>query len=307
MAALILVAATPGGSAAAAPTAEVSAEVFAPGVVSTDAEEWRIGFTPDGRTAYFGRSDDFFPISRQATILQTHRRGGGWTEPRPAPFSGVHSDLDPFVTADGRRLFFSSIRPVDGQPRADVDIWMVERTRSGWGRPVNVGAPNGPADELYPTVTADGTLYFASDRPGGLGGFDIYRSRLGRDGRYQPAENLGAPVNTTGWEFNPAPLATGTLMVFASIDRAGGYGSGDLWWTARVGGRWTTPRNLGPAVNTSRDEYHPVLTPHLDRLYFIRHSYEPWIPGDIYSIPTRALLTGLVFGPRPLVTATRTE
>jgi WD40 repeat protein len=283
---VVLVGAAP--AASASPPA--GAEVFAPGVVSTEAEEWRIGFTPDGRTAYFGRSADYFPVSRQATILETRRRGGGWTTPVPASFSGVYSDIDPFVTADGRRLFFSSIRPVDGQPRADVDIWMVERTRRGWGEPVNVGAPNGPGDELYPTVTADGTLYFASDRPGGLGGFDIYRSRRGRDGAYLPAENVGAPVNGAGWEFNPAVVPTGNLMVFASLERPGGYGSGDLWASVLVGGRWTAPRNLGPVVNTAQDEYHPVFSPRFDRLYFIRHSYEPWVPGDVYSVPVAALL-----------------
>lgn len=276
---------TAGGPAAAAS----GGSVLAPGVISSDQEEWRISFTPDGRTAYFGRSADFFPVSRQATILMSRASAKGWSAPRVAPFSGQHPDIDPFVTADGRRLFWSSIRPVDGQSRADADLWMVERRRDGgWGEPRHLGAAvNSPADELYPTVTADGTLYFASDRPGGRGGWDIYRSRPGHDGRYGPAENLGAPVNTDGWEFNP--LVVGGLLLFTGLDRAGGYGAGDLWYSIAKDGAWAPPRNLGPAVNTALDEYHPSLSPALDRLYFVRHDYDPWVPGDIYTIPVRDL------------------
>ncbi|MCW6005857.1 hypothetical protein K1W54_14900 [Micromonospora sp. CPCC 205371] len=269
--------------------AHTEAAILAPGVISSDQEEWRISFTPDGRTAYFGRGADFFPVSRQATIVVSHATGSGWSTPRTASFSGQHPDIDPFVTADGRRLFWSSIRPVDGQARADADLWMVDRRRDGrWGEPRHLGAAvNSPADELYPTVTADGTLYFASDRAGGLGGWDIYRSRPGHDGRYGPAENLGSPVNTDGWEFNP--LVVGPLLVFTGLNRAGGYGAGDLWYSVAAGGAWSTPRNLGPTVNTALDEYHPSVSPSFDRLYFVRHNYDPWVPGDIYTVRTRDL------------------
>jgi hypothetical protein len=279
---------------AAAPAAAApAAEVFAPGVVSTEAEEWRISFTPDGRTAYFGRSAEFFPVSRQATILETRRRGAGWTEPVVAGFSGTYPDIDPFVTADGSTLLFSSIRPVAGEPRTDADLWMVPRTRrGGWGEPVHLGAAvNSAADELYPTVTRDGTLYFASDRTDGLGGFDIYRSRRGPDGRYGRAENLGAPVNTAAWEFNPV-LTPGGALLFVGLDRPGGYGYGDLWLAERRGRGFGEPANLGPTVNTAADEYHPSLSPDLSRLYFVRHTYEPWLAGDLYVVPT-ACLPGL--------------
>jgi hypothetical protein len=268
--------------------------VFAPGVISSPQDEWRITFTPDGRTAYFGRSAGFFPVTREATIYESTWRDGAWSTPVPAPFSGAYSDIDPFVTADGQRLYFSSIRPVDGQERTDADVWVVERTGSGWGEPVNIGAANGPADELYPSVAADGTLYVGSDRPGGLGGWDIYRARPGPDGGYGPAENVGAPVNSAVWEFNPTVLPGGNALVFASIDRPGGYGYGDLWASVRGRGGWTTPRNLGPTVNTAEDEYHPSFSPRLGRFYFVRHEYGPSVPGDIYTIPTLALLLPLI-------------
>ncbi|WP_026208979.1 TolB family protein [Catelliglobosispora koreensis] len=262
-------------------------DVFAPGVISTDAEEYRIVFDLDGDTAYFGRGQDFFPISREATIMVSRKVNGAWTAATPAPFSGTHSDLDPFITPDGSRLFFSSIRPVGGAPRSDVDLWMVRRTSSGWSSPQHLGSVNSPSDELYPSVALDGTLYFASDR---TGEFDIYRSRPLADGTYGPAESLGAPVNTAGWEFNPVILPGGNVLFFTGLERAGGQGLGDQWVSVRIGGRWTTPRNLGPAINTAADEYHLSFSPGYDRVYFVRHTYDPWVPGDLYTMPTWKLI-----------------
>src|SRR5687768_16324442 len=111
--------------------APAAAEVFADGVISDAQEQWRITFTPDGRSAYFASSPEFFPITRKATIYTSRLENGVWSAPVVAPFSGKHSDIDPFITPDGKRLYFSSIRPVDGATPRDIDIWMVERTIDG--------------------------------------------------------------------------------------------------------------------------------------------------------------------------------
>jgi hypothetical protein len=261
---------------------------FGPGVFSTEREEWRITFSPDGRTAYWAVSDDFFPISRQATIVTSHFSGGAWSAPAVAPFSGVYSDIDPRLSPDGRTLYWSSIRPVDGAPRTDIDLWKVVRTRDGgWSAPIHLGADvNSRADELYPSVDADGTLYFASDRAGGLGGWDIYRAHRRGDG-YGVAENLGAGVNTATWEFNPEITADGTLLLFAALDRPDGFGYGDLYGSRLRRGVAQPAVNLGPCVNSELDEYHPTLSRDRRTLTFVRHSYEPWVPGDFYRVHLR--------------------
>lgn len=162
----------------------VEPELFAPGVISTERNEGRISFTADGSTAYFNST------CPHLCIRVSHRTPEGWTPPVVASFSGTYPDLDPFITADGSRLFFSSIRPVDGAPRGDWDTWMVVRTGAGWSDPIHLGMTvNSLSHELYPALTDDGTLYFASSRPGGKGGWDLYRSRL-VGGEYQEAENL---------------------------------------------------------------------------------------------------------------------
>jgi Tol biopolymer transport system component len=263
--------------------------IFQPGVISTEREEYHITFTPDGRTAYWAVGEEFFPISRQATIVYSRRIAGEWTAPQVASFSGVYPDLDPFISPDGSRLFFSSIRPVKGQERADADIWVVRREGSGWGEPTHLGPDvNGPYDELYPSVDEDRVLYFGSDRPGGFGGWDIYRSRL-VNGERRPARNLGPAINSEAWEFNPYITPDGRTLIFTGLNQPDGFGLGDLYSSVRRRGEWQPRKNLGAPVNSELDEYHPSLSPDRKILYFVRHSYEPWVPGDIYRIPVEAL------------------
>lgn len=77
-----------------------------------------------GDTVYFTR---MLPDNRTGVILSSHLRGGIWSMPALAPFSGSYSDVDPFITPDGSRLFFSSNRPVSGtEPAPSYDIWMAD-------------------------------------------------------------------------------------------------------------------------------------------------------------------------------------
>lgn len=273
------------------------AEVFSDGVISDNNEQWRITFSPDGKTAYFAESLDFFPFTRKATIYESHLVKGEWTTPTVASFSGTYSDIDPFLSPNGQRLYFSSIRPVDGVMKGDIDLWYVERTATGWGEAVHLGPEvNDPAtDELYPSVDAKGTLYFASGpffpQPGKH--FDIYSAERDGDG-FAPRVALGSGVNSTpvaggglqdAWEFNPEITANGKTLVFTSL-RPGGYGFGDLYVSHLVDGEWTPAQNLGPLVNTAADEFHPTLSRNQQELYFVRR-----IPlrGNFYSIPTASL------------------
>lgn len=278
-------------------TAAQGPQIFAPGSISDGNEQWRITFTPDGRTAYFAESEKFFPLTRKATIYTSTLSDGAWSAPVVATFSGTYSDIDPFITPDGQRLYFSSIRPANGVSKADIDIWMVERTAQGWSGPIHLGPEvNSAGDELYPSASADGTLYFASGPQAPTAGqhYDIYRARRAGTG-FTTREALGAGINTvpaatdpgpqSAWEFNPEISADGTLLVFTSL-RPGGHGLGDLYASRFVAGEWTRAENLGPAVNTTADEYHPTLSRDRQLLYFVRRGPGP---GDFYSVPTASL------------------
>jgi hypothetical protein len=283
----------PDAGVAPARTLCPEASIVEPGKLSLpELEEYRLSFSPDGNTAFFARGELLFPFSRQATIYLSRRVDGAWSEPEVAPFSGTYPDLDPVVSSDGSLLYFSSIRPVAGMERNDVDLWVVSIEGNGFGEPQNLGADvNSPADELYPSVTTDGDIYFASDRNDGLGSFDLWRT-LRSQGATQP-ENLGSALNGAGFEFNPWVSAHGELLLFTKLGAAGGYGLGDLYASLDLGAGFLPARNLGPCINTVHDEYH--ASPRLEgaELYFIRRLVTPAeVPGDIYHVSLRDWLEG---------------
>ena len=270
--------------------------VFAANVISDSTEQWRLTFSPDGKTIFFAKSPGFFPFTRRATIYTSQLRDGQWTTPAVASFSGTYSDIDPFVTPDGKRLYFSSIRPVNGTLRGDIDIWMTERVGSGWSEPTRLGDEvNSAGDELYPSSSRDGTLYFASGPMRPLAGqhYDIYKAEpIGK--AFAARERLGPAINTvptpsdpnlqSSWEFNPEISADGRMLLFTSLRP--GFGLGDLYVSHFRNGAWTLARNLGPSVNTKADEYHPTLTRDGKALVFVRRVPRP---GDFYMVATAAL------------------
>lgn len=239
--------------------------IFGQGVVSTGDYDLNSAFTPDGKTVYFTKG---VLAGRLGVIVSSQFRNGKWQTPEVASFSGQYTDFDPVVTADGSKLFFSSDRPAANKPNKesrDFDIWYVEKTRSGWGEAKNVGAPiNTPANEFYPSVALDGTLYFDSNKPGGEGGYDIYRARF-VDGRYLEPENLGRSINAQSDEMDNYVSPDQSWLVFAST-RPGGLGNSDLYISYFENGSWTAAKNLGAPINSAGREFCPMGSP--DGKYF---------------------------------------
>ena len=280
------------GAPSSPPRACPPVEVFAPGVISLEGSwQWRLAFTPTRLQAYWSHSAGWWPGTRErAEIRGSHRLPGGrWSTPRVAPFSGRYADMDPFVTPLGDAMFFSSMRPVDGRPRADMDLWMVRRARNGWGEPVHLGREvNADGyDELYPSVDLLGNLYFARvAAPVPAGDVDIWRSQRRRDGSYGAPEQLGPGVNTAErWEFNPEISPDGRTLLFVRLDRPDdglddeGHGWGDLYASRLVRGAFSAGVNLGPCVNTAADEFHPTVLWERNELYFAR---DPGAPSDFH-------------------------
>lgn len=267
-------ASAPGSFEAGAPA------VVAEGILSTDDEEYRIAFAPDGQTAYFARGAGFFPQSREATIYEATLVDGEWTDPTVAAFSGTYPDLDPWVSPDGTSVYFSSIRPVGDEERTDVELFRVDRVEGGWSEPVHLAPLGSESDELGASLSDDGTLWFASDRTGGSGGWDLYRAAPSGDGFGTP-EPIGG-INSSVWEFNPAIDAAGTTIVFTSISRPGGSGLGDLFVSTFDGDNWAEALPL--AINTPADEYHPSRSPDGETLFFVRRTTD----GDLYEVPWSA-------------------
>lgn len=240
--------------------------IFAEGVVSTGDFESHPAFTPDGKTLYFVRSSPTFNFW---TIVATHFKNNKWSEPEVISMSGQHRDADPFITKDGSRFYFISDRPNSDparkQERRSLDIWVMEKTEQGWSEPRNLGSPvNSSGEEWYPTIALDGTLYFGSDREGGKGRTDIYRSRL-VEGKYLAPENLGESINTQFDEFEPYISPDQSYLIFMAA-RPDGLGGSDLYLSYQQNGQWTKAINLGDKINSKGSEYSPIVSP--DGKYF---------------------------------------
>lgn len=254
--------------------------LFAEGVVNTDEDAYGPAFTPDGKSLYFVKR---VKRGELEYIYVSDFSGGRWGEPRVAEFSGRFFDKEPFISPDGSRLFFASKRPVKaGAPNGDLDLWVARTAGRGWGVPEHLGPPvSAEGDDDYPSAAADGTLYFGSTREGGKGKVDLYRARRVK-GRYATAENLGDAINTPETEADPYIAPDQSYLIFTST-RPGGYGRGDLYISFNKRGVWTTPKNLGPKVNTDVFDYTPLVTPDGKYLFFSRG----W--GKIYQIDLSAL------------------
>ena len=242
-------------------------KIFAPGIVSTDRRELNSVFTPDGNEFYFAYSQG----SGQYTIMVMRQVDGLWTKPEVASFSREHSNVDLAISHDGQRVYFGSNRPRSGTtPReAGFDLWVALRDGSEWGEPTNLGPKvNSDNHQIYPTVTRGGTLYFQSNREGGFGGSDLYRSPLVA-GEYASPENLGAAINTRHDEGDVLIAPDEDWLIVSAQGRDDSLGRGDLYVSFRsTDGMWSEARNMGAPINSSAIDFCPMLSPDGKYLFF---------------------------------------
>jgi dipeptidyl aminopeptidase/acylaminoacyl peptidase len=273
--------------------------LFGEGIVSTGEFESHPGFTPDGQTLYFVRSTPDFTDWK---IYVTHHTDTGWSVPVVASFSGTYRDADPYVSADGKQLYFISDRPVDEKAKEDMDVWVMDLNEKGeWGAPRNLGTPvNSSGNEWYPKLSAGGALYFGSDRAGGNGKTDLYRTAF-KDGTFLKPENLGPAINSPADEYEGCIAPDESFIVFMASGRPDDRGGGDLHISRKKKGVWSVALPLDDRFNRRGLEISPYLSP--DGRYFFFSSMrraEGLQPGerpnraqnglgDIYQIDVRAL------------------
>jgi hypothetical protein len=189
---------------------------------------------------------------------------GAWTG--PVNFTAVNSsanELCPMAHRNGRTFLFVSSRP-GGCGGDDLYMTRLHETR-GWVAPANLGCSlNSAANEASPSLL-ETELYFSSTRLGGLG--DIYVSSF--DGVGFGAPVLVPGLNSAQDDFRPNLRRDG-LEIFLDSNRPGGVGGLDLWTATRasVSSPWSTPTNLGTAVNSPANELRASLSWDATTLYF---------------------------------------
>lgn len=254
-------------------------KVFAPGFVSLpNRYESFITFTPDGNECYFTvHQANWAPY----WIMQSIVREGVWTAPQRAPFSN-NTSLCPSVSSDGMKLVFSM----------NSSVYQCLRTTEGrWSKPVMMNQPVSSTSYEYSSHLSDrGTLYVCSWRPGGLGGCDGWRVPFA-GGQWQPAVNLRS-LNSSVGDCCFAPGPDEAYLIFQSrrppTGSPGGFFGSDLFISfATSAGGWTTPRNMGSAINSPQTDGFPWIS-HDGRYLFFASDRNG--SNDIFWVETRAFL-----------------
>lgn len=187
--------------------------------LGSDANIGPASLTSDGNTLWFTRN--YSPgrkLGRKQPnrlgLFTARRSGSQWTDVQPFVYNNPEYNLSyPFISADGRYLFFCSDMPGS---LGKYDIYMCESVDGRWSAPSNLGAPVNTADaEIHPFLHSSGRLYFASDRPGGMGGLDIWFSNLAFGSWTKPVV-LDEPVNSEADDFAFYAVQGGLQGYFSS-------------------------------------------------------------------------------------------
>lgn len=187
------------------------------------------------------------------------------------------------ISADGRMLIFTSCygRPGYGS----CDLYISTRTGNEWSQPVNLGPKvNSSAWESQPSLSSDGrTLYFISNKGGGVGGRDIYVTTLDDKNQWTSPKNLGRGVNTPGDEVSPFIHPNNITLYFASNGLTG-FGGFDIFYSERENNEWSEPKNIGYPINTSEDQVSLFITSDGKKGYYSHEvNNNPEQKGRIYE------------------------
>ncbi|PWJ42629.1 OmpA family protein [Sediminitomix flava] len=260
--------------------------------------------TADQREMYFtGRPDGY-----GEEIYVSRFEEGKWQKPE-----AVEELNTPFnegtctISADGRIMIFTACESFEGrQTLGGCDLFMSKKVGDKWTPAVNLGPNvNTKAWESQPSLSADGrTLYFVSDRQGGVGKKDIWVTKLEGD-VWAPAQNLGAEINTSYDDISPHLHVNGRDLFFASEGHLG-FGGLDLFVSHRTedGKGWTTAENLGYPINNYSDQVSLFVTADGKKAYFASNINEKGEESQFNKLMTFSLPSDFIEERSGFVTGT---
>lgn len=187
-------------------------EIFAPNIVSTGMSEINACFSPDYKEFLYS----IILPNGQFVIMTMSYSGEKWSKPEVAKFSGKYSDADPFITLDGKWLYFVSKRPTETiqTMKKDWDIWRLKKINGEWSNLERLGSDiNSEADDIYPTLTKNGTLYYSSGRYGN-NNRDIFYA-VSNDNNFESSIKLSDTINSK-WEADVYISPDGKFFFFTS-------------------------------------------------------------------------------------------
>jgi outer membrane protein OmpA-like peptidoglycan-associated protein/tetratricopeptide (TPR) repeat protein len=189
-------------------------------------------------------------------------------EKLPAPLNTFQLQYFPVLTADSKKLLFTKRDGLKNFEHEDIYVSYWEEEQ--WTVPEPISQTiNTTYNEGTCTISADGNIliFTSCDTPDSFGSCDLYITQK-VNGKWQRASNMGKNVNSRFWDSQPSLSADGRVLFFSS-NRREGYGGNDIWFSERSeDGSWSVAKNLGPHVNTSKDEVSPFIFFNNEVLFF---------------------------------------
>lgn len=252
----------------------ISAELFAPGSVSVEGRyEYAVSFSPDLKELYFSGERE----GEVQSVFFSTLTDSGWTQPEKVSLTGGEksNEFEAFVTSSGDRLYFAAYDSIF----SDENIWYVDRQGDSWSAAIKLDSPINDDLVFYPNAADNGDLYYTSISKGKMyyapnqtGNFPEAREveiDFGVHGFISPTQDF---LLVDGRKNNDQTKDKDIHVCFKQKD-----------------GSWSTPINLGPAVNSDYTETCPSLTPDGKYLFFSRYNEEGglsniyWVSADVIN------------------------
>jgi OOP family OmpA-OmpF porin len=233
--------------------------------------------TADQDELIFTRRIGSNPNDDEDLVISYKNEKGRWTKPVSIS-KKINSDLNEgtsTISADGRKLIFTSCIGREGF--GSCDLYESNKIGEEWTEPVNLGpAVNSSEWESQPSLSADGrTIYFVSDRRGGVGRRDLWVSTLNDKGEWNKARNVGKPINTVYDEISPFIHVNNRTLYFAS-NGITGFGGYDIFYSEKDSAEnWKAPVNIGAPINNHEDQFSLFITADGKKGYYSHEETTP--------------------------------
>ena len=259
-------------------------------MINTPFDEYLPALTADEQTLVITRKEPRRPTTTAMTpeeedfYISTLDTGGHWTIARRAdePLNSNDNEGAQCISQDGRFIVFTICG--DGG-LGSCDLYWSKKVGDRWSKPRNLGAAvNSRYWDSQPSFSIDGkTLYFTSNRPGGKGGKDIWKTTLGENGRWSKAVNMGDSINTPQDETCPFIHYDDQTLYFASNGHVG-MGGFDIFYSRKINDTtWTMPTNIGYPINTAGDELNLIVGAGGSTAIFSSDKLEGFGGQDLYT------------------------
>jgi outer membrane protein OmpA-like peptidoglycan-associated protein/tetratricopeptide (TPR) repeat protein len=261
--------------------------------VSTDRDEYLAYISPDDKSCYYVRKlpvksmNQVFASDKEREVFMISKRDKTGVfdtgQAMDAPFNTSDDNQGGCsISIDNKNLYFAMMRQ-EGGNQPNCDLYVCDNSSGLWSEMRKLSANvNHPVYwDSQPTIASDGlTLYFASDRPGGFGGVDLYFTRKDpRTGIWSVPMNLGPQINTGGDEKTPFIHSDSETLYFSS-DGHFGFGGLDIFFVRKSEkGEWLDPENIGSPINGPGDDAGFFVSTDTKTGYFFSYEDEGKIKG----------------------------